>query len=78
MEQTTQKIVEETAKMGENGMLITLVGGLLAGAGATVKFIFGRLDKKVDKETFKQFEEKNQQAHDFTHTTLKEIKKKLG
>ena len=74
MEQTTQKIVEEATKVADNGMVIALASGMIAAVGGVFTFVFSRLDKKVDKDVFKQFEKKNDQAHQFTHTMLTEMK----
>ncbi len=77
MEQTTQKIVEETAKMSD-GMLFAMAGGMITAAGVVFKFVFGRLDKKMDKETFKAFEKGNDEAHQRTHNALERIEGKMG
>ena len=72
-----QQIVKEAVEVTDNGMLATLAGFLIASCGGLFKFVFSRLDKKLDKETFSQFEKSNDQAHKFTHTVLKEIKEKI-
>jgi len=35
----------------------------------------GRLDKKVSKDVFKEYKDKNDLAHGMTHSALKEMKR---
>lgn len=72
-----QQIVKEAVAVTENGIIATMAGFVIAAGGGMFKFVFSRLDKKVDKETFAQFEKTNDQAHKFTHATLIEIKDKI-
>jgi len=71
-----QQIIEVLG-MSDNAIIATLAGGMIATVGGVFKFVFSRLDKKVSKDVFEQFEEKNQLSHDITHQTLMEIKDKI-
>jgi len=59
----------------ENFTIMKWVFGFFSGVGAlTAGFINTKIDKKVSKDVFREFKDKNDLAHSVTHSTLKEIK----
>ena len=77
MEQTIQKIAEDVAR-GDSGMLKIMVAGMLAVAGGITTYAFRRIEKKVSKDVFVEFQKRNDQAHTTTHEAVKRIEEKLG
>jgi len=51
-----------------------IVGGITGLFLLIAKFLNGKIDSKVSKSVFKEFKEKDQQAHTHTHHQLDEIK----
>lgn len=56
----------------------SFIGWILGGITGFIiligKWMNGKVDKKVSKDVFNEFKEKNDLAHGMTHSTLKEIK----
>ena len=76
MEETIQKIAEDVAH-GDNGMLKTMVAGMLGVAGGITTYAFWRIEKKVSKEVFEEFKKGNDKDHKHTHDSLKHTHESL-
>ena len=61
----------------EAGTIFWILGGLVTIFGAAFRWLGIRLDKKLSKDVFAQFEKRNDDQHKLTHKALERIDMKL-